>query len=129
MTFPEGILCYYPKKGQFTAWCTNKEHGSCSLSRANKAKSHDKDTNAPYGGRPLGFLLAWLVLSHETPKDDHGGDGKPALLRTLDYESRAYYRTMLFALGTPDALLLFRREREWEPELELEEPETLVGLV
>eukprot|EP00971_Amphidinium_carterae_P344747 6485336-Amphidinium_carterae.1 len=71
---PNGRISFYLSKQAFEAVCTNPSHSfpghRCVLTRGNKSKAVKGARRA--GGRPLGFLVAWLKSSTCFPtKADH----------------------------------------------------------
>lgn len=63
---PGGSLSFYASKNAFEAVCLHKDHGRCVMTRTNKAKGTLPD-GTPQGGRPIGFLAAWLGRSDGCP--------------------------------------------------------------
>eukprot|EP00971_Amphidinium_carterae_P143266 2838343-Amphidinium_carterae.1 len=59
-----GRIHFHHSKQSFEAWCS--QHKGCSLSRTQKARKKAKTGGLPQGGRPLGFLAAWLSLKCES---------------------------------------------------------------
>lgn len=54
-----GSISYYPSKGAFEAVCDRAGHGKCVLTRTARSKRNSSGA-AVSGGRPVGFLAAWL---------------------------------------------------------------------
>lgn len=78
VTFPHGKISYYASKNSFEAICRNPAHGKCVLTRTAKGKPGPAG-KPPKGGRPLGFMAAWLQHSpvadkvmHWSPEFLHG---------------------------------------------------------
>lgn len=66
-----GRISFYSKKNAFEGVCQNPEHGKCVATRTNKSKGLCED-GLPKGGRPVGFLAAWLSHSETTQtKEEH----------------------------------------------------------
>jgi hypothetical protein len=68
MEIEGGHICFYPSKNCFEAHCGNPDHGRCVLTRGNgyrhlRAASSADLAPLKKGGRPLGFLVAWLSKS------------------------------------------------------------------
>ena len=76
----------------------------CRMTRTSLAS----DGN-PAQGRPLGLLMAWLVMTEPLPcsREEHCMD---FLVFTLAYEKRAMCRDLLMAL--PGAAALAKHERK-----------------
>ena len=124
VVFPWGKITYWGKKGMFECMCRNADHGKCVLTRTHDAKGNDAH-GMPYGGRPLGFLAAWLLKAH-MPPDKNTHWSKDYMLPTLAERQAA--RESLRALKDGLALLSKERERDTDKG-EPEEPVTLVGYV
>ena len=56
---PGGTIAYYRSKQAFQAVCDNAAHGRCVLTRTSRGRAAGPD-GAQRGGRPIGFLAAWL---------------------------------------------------------------------
>ena len=123
MVFPAGKISFYDSKNTFEAICRNPKHGKCVLSRTrNAAKS--KDPNAvPKGGRPLGFLGAWLLQAHCETKAEHWSYANLRPSR----EARGGARN--FIKKAHNGMDLLSKERPQKTELEDSEPETLEGYI
>lgn len=116
----EGRISYYPSKKSFEAVCGNADHGKCVLTRRNTASAAGS-RSAPRGGRPLGFLCAWLSESHQPDKAAHWNFHA---LESLGHEDRLVHRTMLWAAEGGPELVSFERDLAAG---EAEEPLTLDG--
>lgn len=66
VVFPWGKITYYASKRSFEAICRNPAHGKCVLTRSAKGRKAE-----PLGGRPLGFMAAWLQQGHVASKEAH----------------------------------------------------------
>ena len=64
---PGGEIRYYATKDQFVAYCCNKCHGKCELTRGAKKTSKAK-------GRPLALMMVWLSKHYCATKSDHWKD-------------------------------------------------------
>lgn len=122
MQVPGGSISYYPSKNAFEAVCEQKGHGRCVLTRTSKGRCIGR-TGKMVGGRPVGFLAAWLSHGEQlaTKADHWAGD---AVARPL--AERQSLRTQIAESGQSGRLLL-SFEREQSPG-EPAEPETLEGL-
>lgn len=54
-----GSIAFYGSKSAFEAVCDNAAHGRCVATRTNKGRGTTSE-GVPRGGRPVGFLAAWL---------------------------------------------------------------------
>lgn len=70
VVFPWGKIAYYASKNSFEAICRNPAHGKCVLTRSAKAKT-TRAGRPPAGGRPVGFMAAWLQHGDVASKADH----------------------------------------------------------
>eukprot|EP00971_Amphidinium_carterae_P337826 6474869-Amphidinium_carterae.1 len=113
-----GRIHYHHSKQSFEAICNR--HAGCTLTRTHKARKRLNKNGFPQGGRPLGFLAAWLELHCES-KLEHRD---LPTLANLSHEQRSACRDAL-AMAEGGAELL-RFEREKLPE-EPEEPLLLDG--
>ena len=114
--FPGGRISFYPSKGVFQASCNNPAHGRCVLTRSCRAKGFRQ------GGRPLGFLAAWLDDNGQPSKQEHWAFANLKLTR----EDRLAQRWLIQGDSLKATLLVHERSRE---DGEDEEPETLEGLL
>lgn len=110
---PGGCIAFYESKRIFQATCDNKAHGQCKLTRtcnSQAAGSH----GAPRGGRPVGFLAAWLAHGeHLGSKADHW---ERAAMESTRQE-RLELRQRLGDIPSGRLLLSFERTlHEGEPE-------------
>lgn len=118
-----GSIAFYPSKNAFEAVCEQKGHGRCVLTRTQKGKRNSA-TGKMCGGRPVGFLAAWLAQGeHLVTKGQHWEKDK--LERPL--AERAALREEIAASGDAGRRLLAceRPQEEGEPA----EPDSLVGLL
>ena len=127
MDFEMGRIAWYATKSAFEARCNNPAHnigGVCKLTRSNSARKRARD-GQPLGGRPLGFMLAWLKSSvHFPDKQSHWV--KSEWERLLTQEVRSACRTELQDSLDGQALLSHERAlHAGEPE----EPLSLDGLL
>lgn len=118
---PGGSISYYPSKQAFEAVCQCRDHGRCVLTRTRRGKQ--RRAGAPVeGGRPVGFLAAWLAAGEGlSSKDEHWAPS--VLARPLG--ERADFRRQIAESGEAGRTLLgFERPCEaGEPA----EPEGLAG--
>lgn len=117
---PGGSISFYASKMAYQAVCENREHARCVLTRT----CHPRGLTAaglPKGGRPVGFLVAWLSHSEQcATKADHWSPERldnPLALR-------AALRDRIAA--TPSGRHLLSFERPLVPG-ETAEPEELDG--
>ena len=111
---PEGgRLCYYTSKEAFTAECGNPDHGRCVLTRTSRGRLK---SGRMVGGRPLGYMCAWLLNNHQPEKAGHWPRG--GLI--FDREERQAARGLLE--GFPGGQALCERERP-QVQGEPDEPE------
>lgn len=116
-----GSISFYRSKSSFEAVCECKSHKRCVLTRTHRARAAMPAGEAPVGGRPVGFLAAWLGNGEAcADKQEHW---RPEMLLSA-HERRARLRSMIASTAEGRRLLSFERERAaGEPE----EPETLQG--
>lgn len=113
-----GSISYYPSKNSFEAVCDNRDHGRCVLTRTRRGKPNPAG-GAPLGGRPVGFLAAWLGAGPGAPsKAEHWAQS--ALDRPLAERQRL--RSDMATMGSGRTLLDNERPAE---EGEPAEPEDL----
>lgn len=113
------ISYYHTKGGQFEAVCRNPNHGKCVLTR----KAHARPTAegmVPKGGRPLGFLAAWLERGDVPDKASHWA---PEVMRA-SREARLSGRNLIKEAHHGPELLAFERPKVAELD-EASEPEDL----
>jgi hypothetical protein len=127
--FEGGSITYYASKNCFEAHCGNTEHGRCVLTRHGQRLADDeaplrfsKTTKKPIGGRPLGFLMAWLSASHDCTRDEHWSRG----LCDFDLDTRVLLRAELSLSDVGQALSGYERPKD-DGSGEQSEPETLEG--
>eukprot|EP00959_Pyramimonas_sp_CCMP1952_P129530 2708524-Pyramimonas_sp.AAC.1 len=104
-----GRLCYYSQYTNFEAVCGNPDHGRCVMRRAPK-KKFDGPDGVPRGGRPVGFMAAWLSLSHEVDSRAAHKDTDYLRERLASLDVREAQRNLVSLHG--DAEGLFAKERE-----------------
>ena len=122
-----GRIAWYKNKSAFEAKCTVPSHnisGTCKLSRGCGTRRKGKD-GLSLGGRPLGFLMAWLQVAHECP-DKQSHWSKADWETKLTKEVRGACRAAL--AESLDGQALLSHEREKQPGEE-DEPPTLDGLL
>lgn len=102
MQVPGGSIAFYPSKMAFQAVCDHRDHGRCVVTRT--CRGHGKTpAGHPKGGRPVGFLAAWLGAGEQLPtKADHWA---PAVFRQ-DAETRSRVRQQIAASGESGRVLL-----------------------
>eukprot|EP00971_Amphidinium_carterae_P340109 6478289-Amphidinium_carterae.2 len=119
-----GRLAYYANKGAFEARCNHVGHNlcgqTCKLTRS--SKSRKLVGGMPKGGRPLGFMLAWLELGKDLPHKDSHWD-RSAWHEHCNVETREACRMELHSTAQGRALLAFERplhdgEQEEAPDLD-----------
>ena len=64
---PGGEIRYYATTGNFVAYCCNKSHGKCELTRGAKKTSRAK-------GRPLALMMVFLSKHNHATKAAHWAD-------------------------------------------------------
>lgn len=117
--FPCGKITYWSSKGVFEAICRNPAHGKCVLTRSAKARRNTEQR----GGRPLGFLAAWLLKAEQAAdKTEHWSQE----FMHSSLEDRVAGRTYIAVSDNGEDLL--SKERAPVPN-EPEEPLSLDGLV
>lgn len=66
-----GSIAFYGSKSAFEAVCDHPAHGRCVATRTNKGRGKTAE-GFPRGGRPVGFLAAWLQTGGAAAtKDEH----------------------------------------------------------
>lgn len=118
----DGRITYYDTKNAFEATCCHPDHGKCVLTRTARGIANTRG-RAHAGGRPLGYLAAWLRSASSF--DNKAGHWSHAALRPSVEARRAARREIATAVGGQD---LLSYERPVRPE-EQSEPEDLHGLV
>ena len=63
---PGGSISYYQSKNAFEAVCDHPHHGRCVVTRTAKARVGGSGPGGR-GGRPVGFLAAWLRAGEALP--------------------------------------------------------------
>lgn len=117
-----GSVSYYPSKNAFEAVCADPEQGRCVLTRTAKGKAGGGG-NIPRGGRPIGFLAAWLSAGQDCATKE--GHWKRERLERRHAERSALRRLIA---ETPDGVRLLSYERPQAPG-EDAEPADLRGLL
>jgi len=94
-------ICYY-RNGDFTAYCGDPNHGiDCNKSRT----SHSGHRRSQ--GRPLGFLLAWIMQGDEhAARHDH-----VHFSRAPSKRSRKYARALLMTFYGADLIAELERPK------------------
>ena len=119
---PGGSISFYRSKMAFQAVCDCPAHGRCVLTRSCNARGRGPGGQA-FGGRPVGFLAAWLGRGeHCEDKTEHW----LPMSFLAPHEVRAELRAAV--VGTPSGVRLLSFERPLE-EGESAEPLTLDGYV
>lgn len=117
-----GSISYYSSKNAFEAVCQEKPHKRCVVTRTCRSKHNDAD-GIPLGGRPVGFLAAWLGHACQcASKEEHWSQRR--------FENPASERLALRKEieKLPSGRLLLSFERPLAPG-EPPEPESLAGLL
>ena len=111
----QGKITYYRKSGNFVAKCANRLHGKCELTRTTSA-APQKGRLFTIGGRPLGFMAAWLARGCDCVD-------KPAHWQHANFDNSLVARQEArAALGrTAQGRALLQQERDLAPG-EPEEP-------
>ena len=115
-----GRITYYANNHCFEANCMCG-HGKCVLTRTCRGKR--SGAAVPRGGRPLGFLAAWLHAGLDCPSK--AAHWHADAFQSLSYERRCAARAALML--QPNCEVLLAAERE-QMDGESEEPENLDGL-
>lgn len=119
---PGGSIAFYPSKACFQAVCECGAHGRCVLTRTHRSRQ-SAASDMPIGGRPVGFLAAWLARGEGcSDKTEHWSPD--AMINSQEF--RAQQRALI--ANTPGGRLLLSFERPAAPG-EPDEPETLRGYV
>lgn len=119
---PGGSIGFYPSKQAFEAVCEQPGHGRCVLTRTKQGRRIGGSASL-CGGRPVGFLAAWLAAGEGCPSKAAHWEAT-AIERPL--AERAALRAQIAACG-PSGRTLLDCERPQEPG-EPAEPESLEGL-
>lgn len=103
-----GIVRYYATKKQMVAQCTGLGHHRCFLTKSTEPSEAAKRVGQ---GRPLAFLLAWLMCPPGTGRDSHVHEFVPS------FAARAECRVFLESQrATNDEVRgMLGRERELRP--------------
>ena len=103
---PNGRISFYAKKNSFEAVCSNRKHGKCVMTRT-AVGSAASSTSPLSGGRPVGFLAAWLAhAEHTDDKETHWNID--CQLNSVAVRSRA----RVLVQGSPDGDHLLAQERQ-----------------
>ena len=99
-------MAFYSSKGVYEAMCNNIAHGRrCVLTRSNQAyAASSSHVGPPRGGRPIGFLMAWLFNGHVPSRVDLASESM-----TIDQDLRMLCGAQL--RGHPDGEGLLIRQR------------------
>ena len=117
-----GVIVHYPALSAFVATCNNPDHGRCIMQRASGWNKTEQQLRRMRGGRPLGFLTAWLQCGCWTGnKEHHWAYDELPLMQAVRSEIRED-----FLKATADGQALMRKERPRRAG-EPEEPPTLDG--
>lgn len=117
---PTGRITFYLQKNVMEATCRNLDHGKCVLTRTVRCRAGTEGNPFPKGGRPLGFLAAWLCRAGCASKEEHWSD------MHLSLEERVAGRQQIMEAEGGAQLLMWERARRPD---EPEELETLEGLL
>eukprot|EP00959_Pyramimonas_sp_CCMP1952_P373358 7818968-Pyramimonas_sp.AAC.1 len=120
-----GAIKFYSKYNNFEAICSNPGHGCCVMRRTPLAKTLHGPDGLPRGGRPIGFLVAWLSLAMSTGSREEHKDKLRVYNFTRPVACRMRFRDIVRL--DPSSPVLFGKERGQEPG-ELEEQADLVDL-
>lgn len=114
-----GSIVYYTSKERFVAYCGRAAHSGeaqpCSRERTTMAVA-----TAPEKGRPLGFLMAWLLDAESW--DSRALHCNKAICMYSEEKRIEGRETLRVLPGTEKLFLLERRKREGEPEEPLKQP-------
>lgn len=118
---PGGSIAYYESKRSFEAVCDNPSHGRCVVTRTKNHRGQTPDGH-PKGGRPVGFLAAWLARGSNVESKAQHWDAPQF---EIPAEERAAVRATIAASGESGRFLLGleRAQAPGEPE----EPSTVDG--
>lgn len=118
-----GTIVHYNTTAEFVATCPNPGHGRCVLSR--KSWNPEPGAIQKAGGRPLGFLVAWLACAAETAtKEEHWSFRMlPLMSQAVRVASRLHLQSEVE--GGREMAAFERPLADDEPE----EPETLHGYI
>jgi hypothetical protein len=120
-----GAVIYYPSKTCFEARCSR--HANCVMTKGITGvilASGSGDVPVPVGGRPVGFLMAWLAAGVDlATKEEHW---HRALFASLDQGFRMLGRMEASHCETGALLLSYERELAHGED---EEAPTLDGLL
>lgn len=119
---PGGSISFYRSKNAFEAVCDHPAHGRCVLTRTARGKAAGGE-GIPRGGRPVGFLAAWLSAGADcATKADHW---QPERLRNVQADRLALRQRIA---ETPEGARLLTYERAQSAGEEVE-PSDLRGLL
>eukprot|EP00971_Amphidinium_carterae_P262010 5197117-Amphidinium_carterae.2 len=117
---PFGKIAFHYSKMGFEAQCSR--HKNCNLSRTALAKGKKKNLFGwPLGGRPVGFLAAWLSDVEPNTKEEHKN-----LARLCGYTLASRTAARDHVASLPDGTQLLSYERKQEAK-EPAEPNELDG--
>lgn len=120
MQCPGGSISFYAKKMAFEAVCDNAAHMRCVATRTCRARAA-AGGGPPRGGRPVGFLAAWLSAGQDVAtKEEHWQ------LFNSSVADRLNFRREISKVES--GRLLLSRERPCEAG-EPEEPVSLDGYI
>jgi hypothetical protein len=102
-----GHITFYKSKGEFYAYCAFDEHHEQSCRKV-RVGMKAKAKNNPATGRPLGFLVSWLMEAHLFPTS---ADHRKHEVWCPSQEMRSAARDFLVALPGSAALFAFERLR------------------
>lgn len=100
---PYGTIRFY-EDGRFQATCANKNHGNCVLTRGNRTYAMGA-ADALAGGRPVGFMIAWLFNGSVDDKSQHWSED----LMAASHDQRRMLREAL--ADTAEGRDLLSKER------------------
>ena len=118
-----GKIAFHQSKQSFEATCFNHRHGHCVLSRTCKGRALRHV--GVVAGRPLGFLVCWILQSGACDSKAQHWD-KDTWKEVFSLEARQKAREQLMGMpGGPTLAAHERARAAGEPE----EPTTLEGLL
>ena len=115
-----GWIHYEERQQKLNAHCAKHR---CEKCRADRLSCGSEHPNRRGQGRPIGFLVAWLLEGDELhSKADHGRDCKEQLSGIGGWEARVYARDWAKTLPGMDAVFAVERAKYDDEE---SEPETI----